>query len=622
MINLSGYLKRTLLLSSILVLVSILFPSKISANEELTKSSNSTYSISQEGDLEADYTFTLSRKSEIPSVVTKFSLSIPFEDYSSITITVGGNNYKYTTKKQSGSTEITFELPNIIVTRSSPLFISTKVNLEDYVNTEGENYHILVPPVPSFVTDAVFVRYPAKWGDIAWSSTSWTSDQESRDIKTLKLKLNQENVNPSIALVIGKDLGYKLEMNKPIQNLSENELVYKISLPREGDGQHLLYTKIQPKPFGIDYDEYGNLNVSYILAPSESKQIIIEGYIFFDDIEHEIPSSFTPYLLKDGYWEFSDDTERKRLTVYLRSNGINNEYPSMTSEEQAKTVKLLNDYVIDRLSPVTNIDSNIKSEIRNGASNISTMLTSGAYPDDYTDLLMAVMRDLEIPSRMVLGYITGLNSYQKAGFFHTWVEYWDANNNQWKMLDPGLQDYFPTRFINTQYDHVRLAVRVNNSITPNISKFSTEEFKLLPAQNSISPYNEFDIRFNTIGVGKNLTKGALIISNIGNKIVKLVDVKLQSKNELVKPLDFWNLKSIIPSESSEIKVSFPVEPGDGDKIVATFQDFEGNTIRKTVPVTYSITTASPSNLINLAISFIIFAIIYIVVTRIGKRKNG
>ncbi len=626
--NLNGYLKKTLLACSVLFFASLSFstPQKVLASPNLLKTSSSYFEVNNNGDLYARYNFKLNNKTSTPSVITNFSFFIPFEKYDSLIISIGDTPYKYNQKSETGGLKITLELPNLIVPQNGSTEIIANIVMKAYVNTSGVNYYILIPPIPSFVTEDVKITFPSKFGKVIWGSVDYEVVKEEGSNITIGLKFPKDISNPAIAILIGEKIGYKIEISREITNSTDKPSIYKISIPREGDGQHVLYEKIKPTPFDIEFDSESNINISYLLNPEETINIEAEGYIYFDEKEHKLPLTFENYLTLDNYWQFPSSDEMKRLSVYLRNNSFPATIDQITDAKQRKEfVTSLYRYTLDRLNPLPLGSGEIKSEVRLGMGNISRILSDGANPDDYTDFLIAILREAGVPSRMVLGYITPLNSYQEDGFFHSWVEYWNIDENRWILLDPALEDYFPSRYLATNYDHIALVSRSKSSILPQISRFSPEEFRINPAYNSVTSFTTTETSFRLTKTSDKYIKGVLTVSNQGNRILQLQNLSILKEKDLIKAENLWTSYNIIPGESREFSVVFPKTNIDSDsRVISTFSDIEGNVFKKITKIEGGIQTSEINELKSILISFIIFMVLYSLIGYIIKKikKNG
>lgn len=624
MINLSGYSKKILFLFSSTLLFLSIFSNSSFADTSLKRSSESSFSFDDEGNLSSKYEFIISKNTQVPSVITEFTFVIPFERYDSLKVSLNNREYKYTTNTFEGGTRINLTLPTIIVDRNNPLKISSNLVIKNHVVVSGENKHIIIPPIPSFISSLVEIKYPSNWGKIVWSSSEWTEDSESSQIKKLVQKKDGENGNPSISIVLGNSLGYDFEIKKLLENNSEQNTVLKISLPREGDGQHIIYKSFEPKPFEIEVDKLSNINVSYLLKPSEKKELNISGYIYFDKVDYASPSSFDQYLSIDSYWVFSNDSEIKRVKVFLQNEGMQESFDSIeTSAERTEYIEKVYEYVLNRFSPL-DLDSSITG-LRRGMGKLQEITEVGASPDDYTDFLIALLKNLNVPARMVVGYIPTLNAYNSEGFFHSWVEYWNIDTSEWVQLDPALEDYFPTRYVDTRNDHITMIVRGESSLTPQVSRFAPMEFSMVPAVNSLSSITEVDADFNVVSGDDLRTKGDLVIENRGNRIIKVISVDLKSLNSTYPSENLWQTHTILPSETVSVSTSFPLKITDPKSIVVvTFEDLEGRVFKKSITEITDTSWDNDNLLINIAISTIIFVLAYMLLGKFlkPKRKNG
>ncbi|KKR06074.1 MAG: hypothetical protein UT34_C0001G0114 [candidate division WS6 bacterium GW2011_GWF2_39_15] len=619
MTSLIGYLKRTLLVfSGFLILLSTSTP-LIAA--ELTRTNSSIYHVNKDGDLSINYAFTLAQSSNIPSVITNFTFTIPFSSYDSLKVNIEGKDYKYSSTKQSSGSKVYLSLPNLIAQKGSPLVINVTIVLDDYVKVDGENYVLLIPPILSFDQGVNKVEYPSDWGNIVWSSVEFEPSTTAKGFKVVQVKEKSLLSNPALSLVIGKDFGYNLSISKELSNSGEQTSVYRITLPREGNGQHVLYSEVTPSPFDIELDSNDNLNISYLLKQGESITIKVRGYIYFDEASHRSPKDFSKLLQIDNYWSFGTDTELKRVKLYLREKGLPESFEG-ESNVRSLFISSIYDYVLERLTPSSGSSQDVKVDIRHGVSNIERTISEGASPDDYTDLLIALLRYMGVPTRMILGYISPLNSYQEKGFFHSWGEYWDVDSGKWIILDPALQDYFPKRYISTSLDHIALVSRNESSIKPQMSVFSPDEFNIEIADAMIAPFEEITSEFKVKGQDGNRVKGDLIVKNRSNKIYQIMKANIIVDKAGISPLNLWSAHTVLPNQETIIPLVFSATSlTKADKMVVTIADLEGTVFKKAANLKSTASNPTGNTFINLLISLLLFTIIYMIFKYLFRKRK-
>src|SRR5690606_3474281 len=118
------------------------------------------------------------------------------------------------------------------------------------------------------------------------------------------------------------------------------------------------------------------------------------------------------------YWKLDGDTEYKRVALFLQSKGLNVQ-PTVGAfsdikelEERKKFITEVYNYVMERLSNESLLTSSMESPMRAGASVAITKRTS-AVPEDYSDLLISILRYYGVPSRMIVGYVSESSGYRR-----------------------------------------------------------------------------------------------------------------------------------------------------------------------------------------------------------------
>jgi hypothetical protein len=217
-------------------------------------------------------------------------------------------------------------------------------------------------------------------------------------------------------------------------------------VPSDTPTQTIIWEDISPTPTSSLKDEDGNYIFKYIVKPGETADCKISGYILkTEDLEiTEKTSSFLTQ--KTGYWSITNNTEFRRINSFLERKGLLipptfDDVEVLEDAQKELFYKYIYQYVIERLNYNEEIPLGIESSSRIGAQTL-TEAPNNASNIDYSDFYIALLRNYNVPSRLVVGYISNITGYTSDGFYHHWVEYSDTNQNRWVTADPFLEEYF------------------------------------------------------------------------------------------------------------------------------------------------------------------------------------
>lgn len=258
----------------------------------------------------------------------------------------------------------------------------------------------------------------------------------------------------AIGITIGDVTIYNLELKYPITNNSNKEQNYEITLPPNTNQQSTYFTKFDPKPLNTRYDNDGNLLASYKLKARQNLEVKISAYVTVHYLEYDLSKSQKKsditnllkqqYTSQTEYWN-SDDPDM--LIKAKNAGGYD--------ENVITVVHNIYDYVINTLSYNP---EKIKYNIRQGA-NIAINNPSNSVCLEYADVMIALLRSLDIPARMVVGYAytAGLkNSASMADSLHSWVQVFVPGIG-WMDIDPTWGEKYQN-FGVSDLDHVALAI--------------------------------------------------------------------------------------------------------------------------------------------------------------------
>ena len=267
--------------------------------------------------------------------------------------------------------------------------------------------------------------------------------------------------------------------------------IYNVSLPREFEesNQSVKIEKISPTPTQININEEGNISATFEVPANQDSFIQVSGYIWVEQkslteklaIPNPTLSSYkesikndsnlTKYLLPTKYWEVNDSYIQQEAKSAL---GIN------TSLLDA--IKSVYTYVNERLE----YDDSKAKDLTSKRIGAKAALQGGpSVCMEYSDSMIAILRELGIPSRAALGY-TSLDTTQDIKVSHQWVQVWIPNYG-WLSIDPTYES--PNMVIGPSIQYVLWSTFFDNNITDiNVLTANTDNINFDPNAFEVKVY--------------------------------------------------------------------------------------------------------------------------------------
>jgi hypothetical protein len=639
--DLIGYLKKTLLrfnLSNFCVLLTLsLFTTLFIflANTTLANSASTNFKMS------ADFEHSLTQEnvntevilkieSDIPRVISYYTATIPLEE-----LKVSCKNLKTreelecTTYNRGSSTDVLVNLKNSVIRPESPL----EILLTYSTPVKEKSSYTLSSEIRDTTTKSVLIRYPKEMGE-----PLWTSDP-IHNIRTIGENYEVLIDNPThtnISLLFGEQLLYKFNINKVFSNSLDNEnQTFELYVPSDTSTQTIIWEEISPLPNTTLKDDDSNYIFKYIVAPDETLDCNISGYIQKTESLHfdSIPKTFLTQ--STGYWSISDSTEFRRINTYLKRKGLDvettfDDVEELDDLEKELFYKYIYQYVIERLNIVEDITLGIGTHPRLGANTLVDS-PNNASAIDYADFYIAILRKYNVPSRLVVGYISNITGYTADGFYHHWVEYLDTKENRWVTADPFFEEYFEKNLFGSPFlDHLTVLRRGKSAVAPKMSFFQETDFTVRSeTEKDIS--TEFDINseftLEEYKTTEKYVKGYIHISNAGNIAINGYDLLKSNISDISKYLDPVNsLKSqiILPKQNNSIQFNIPYDQIESQNLFINilYKNLDRYTVEQNLETEFKESVPPYVSILSKTISLLVFGIflflIYFAVVRIKK----
>jgi len=149
--------------------------------------------------------------------------------------------------------------------------------------------------------------------------------------------------------------------------------------------------------------------------------------LYSTEINAEIKNEFTAFLYPNHFVNYNGDSKAIKLAIFITSK---------STTDLAKIEKVYN-YVTDNIKYDDVLAANVRSSYVPDLNRVITEKTGICF--DYASLLTAMLRSLNIPTKLVFGY-TG-------DIYHAWISVYTVetgwldsiirfNGSVWKLLDP------------------------------------------------------------------------------------------------------------------------------------------------------------------------------------------
>lgn len=521
--NSLGFLIIPLLLFSLL-----LFPAPVNAN--VSTSATINYNVSSKFETSIDVVLKNSSKSL--AVVNYFTIVLPYQNVSDIQLSMPGRNITSTAFKQKNGTEVIINLKNLVIQgRSSDAFRLTFQSINTIDSNWG--YAKLKSKIDGLKIDKVTLKYDNSKPDISAITGATLTKLGSGNYEFNSISAS------TIAMNFGEPVTFKYSFNKTYLNDSDEEIVQEVVLPVTDSTQTLVLDSLSPDPVSQRIDNDNNVILGFKVDPEKQTIVNIQGYIIKKKENNQ--QGYTDTDLKtEGFWSLTNQFERIRLENYLKEKQLD------------KNAINISKFVASRFNlSVGNNDgkSSFENALRMGPDT-AIGRKDNAIAEDYADLLITLLRENSIPSRMIVGYLPKSHQFISDGAFHSWVEYYDVNQKIWLNLDPSTADLFKSPDYDANNSNtIKLLVRSKHYNLPKLPFITNKDLIIEPSSENITEIFNPELDGN-------------VLRNAGNSVVKVVS---GNSTEIVLPKGTLEIKqagkSVIQSLNGKSK-EYDIKAGE------------------------------------------------------------
>jgi len=538
--------------------------SSISASD-LSVNSSAKYFISANGDLTAsiDCTFSSSNK----EVLTFLTIGVPFLELKDVTLTHNNFHYETNEYKQKYQTNIVLDLDHTNLQPDTLKTFTLTFKIDNWLNTSTGHFSF-----PLLMTgtshDKVILEIDKELGNFQLATEQNYLTQKLLSNKNIQYTVSDPSKISQLYFLIGDSFAYEFSIKQLFNNNGDVVQYYEIPLPHKSNELILIINKASNKNITYRKDQAGNLFAGITVNPLESVNLNINGEVIITKINlnntlltsFEIPN----YLTTNTFWELSKENSNK-FTTYLQANQnstTNFTYDDLTWNNTSliKYTNLTNKYIKNKLN-ITTSTNQLKEDVRIPADlALKQSLITAA---NYSDVAIAILRDANIPTRQVTGYVSNVTGEFSSGFMHTWTEYWTLDKG-WITFDPAYEELSKlSGHAVTLSDHIPLIIRIEHPLKPNSGILTPESINFKYSTTFSSPINNINV--NASNIERMIYDGTVVIpieiSNRGNQPIESTNLIIN--NEIVNLHDTTNL--LMPGTTETFYYTYDIAKPDLSK---------------------------------------------------------
>lgn len=439
---LNNQTKKTLFALVLTAIINVLLKSPIYA-ADFTIDQKINYNCSKEEKCEVEINITLTNNTK-DYYVSNYKITLGLKDISNVSSTIKETALLTEIHQEGEFKTILVKFDKPILGEGSQATFTVNFDTNDVIKKVGRIYEVSIPKVnksEELRNTSINIFIPSFYGPLMYVSPKPNSVIKSDQVEYSFT--NNQVYSDGISIVLGDFQLFNFEIFYELKNdsvvLSKE---FSIPFPPDVEKQQKIYlTKLSEYPESFSVDDNGNYIAKYTLKPDSQLNIKLYGLVKVFNREININNGglisnipkemIQKYTKPQRYWE-------------TKASSIAN-IASSLKDENLKVSENANkaySYVIETLRYSKERQSRKYLE-RFGASKAMEN-PDNAVCMEFTDLLIAILRAMEIPAREINGYAYSEDLAKKPlsvfysdnkDLLHSWVEYYDPSLG-WVQVDP------------------------------------------------------------------------------------------------------------------------------------------------------------------------------------------
>jgi hypothetical protein len=430
-----------------------LFAKSTQAITKFNTSYQITYQIDSTGITTVEY--FIKQKNNLSTVfATEFSLAVNDPTINTVRVFDQDKPITPTLTKTDRQTIISFKFINKVVGVDKVHDFSIRYQTSQVAEVNGQVWQINLPKLevdPNISELIVIMEVPDNI-----PSMSYIDPKPDTQVGNRYYFSNKTIFNKTPIALFGQIQTISLDLTYTLANTTGKPQTQQITLPPQTNYQTIHINTINPTPELVTSDPDQNLLAQYTV-PANQELVVTSNILIKQNFHPQARTRPDPnvYLTDNKIWDYNHSIFRS---------------PEIT---KLTTAKQIYDYV------VASLDYDYRKISSSGTTIVpasqSFIKRDSAICVDFSHVLIALLRKQGIPAREVQGYAITDDPNIKSlaigsNVLHSWVEYYDSDDNLWKQIDPtwskttNQQDFFNHLDLN----RITLVYHGLDPITPSI----------------------------------------------------------------------------------------------------------------------------------------------------------
>jgi hypothetical protein len=457
-------LRKLIFFAFVLLFVIGLLPNLGHASDEFGYKIDIKYDINDQSNTHVTENYQVTNNTP-RQYLTELKVAMPTDVVNNLKVSYSdGASIPFTTEKKANDSEgyqYEYLQANIVFNRQNAgNGLAWNFNLSydttKLVDNKGTSHTAYIPAIaPSEKAEDynITVLAPLNFGNPHPSSVK--PEESSKQGNKQVFQFNpRELINNPISIVFGDSTTYDINFNFPLNNQSDSEKNFSVTLPPDMPNQKIFINSLDPKPISTHLDEDSNVIADYRVAARTNVVVktdisALVKYLDYDlsasGNKNDLPDNLVQKYTKPArYWQSNNPD------ILVKAKSLSN-----GNFNVSKAIKDTDKFVVDELSYN---NEKIKYNIRQGAVQ-ALKDPNNAVCLEYSDLMIALLRAQGIPARMPIGYAYSSNlkaSDSVADSLHSWVQAYVPNVG-WINVDPTWDEKF-NGFGKSDMDHFAFAL--------------------------------------------------------------------------------------------------------------------------------------------------------------------
>jgi len=497
------------------------------------------------------YNITLVNKGK-QFFIRDYSVLTSHSDIINVSIKEQGKNVDFKKEHLEENVRLKIPLSEPLLSKGDKTSITLIYETKKLMKKEGLLWYLNVPPIKTeeTLTNLKFtIVVPNDYGSVAYLSKGGIESKQKEHNKVFTYI--RKNSQTEELLMFGTHQQFEFVYTYELDNTTDDETTYKITLPPDSNYQKSYFLHADPLPDHTFTDAEGNIIVEYIVKPSDQQSVRISGfskYSILDNTQAVSSGMYSAYLKETRVWNYSHENIKAILAGLPVS--------SNSSYEKASSVYK---YLLSKYDLASVMGKRKKvSHILQSKKELSCL--------GFSDSFVTLTRAIGVPSRLIVGYSPLLSDNQ---LLHFWTEFYYEDEGRWIVVDPcmrktkqykafnsfdinrftlaywGLSDHYPEVIIPlTAYQESMPENLELNASSYDFTK-DDEEVSIEMSAGSIDPFT------NTLPL-------TLRVNNSSLNILRFNEISLNGKLIYLELFEQDTLyeESVFPSENRVIHVIF------------------------------------------------------------------